>query len=60
MHLQCLYQLLGLANLESYNAILIEQGKSQKERMELLCQLTVQQLQTLEIVSLNNFPTKYS
>ena len=51
-----LNQLLLLANLESYNAILINQGKSQKERMELLRQLTVQQLQTLETVSLNNLP----
>lgn len=51
-----LNQLLVLANLESYNAILINQGKSQKERMELLRQLTVQQLQTLETVSLNNSP----
>lgn len=39
-----------------YNAILINQGKSQKERMELLRQLTVQQLQTLETVSLSNLP----
>lgn len=45
-----------LANLESYNAVLINQGKSQKERMELLRQLTVRQLQTLETVSLNNLP----
>lgn len=51
-----LYRLLVLANLESYNAILINQEKSQKERMELLRQLTVQQLQTLEAVSLNNLP----
>lgn len=51
-----LNQLLVLANLESYNAILINHGKSQKERMELLRQLTVQQLQTLETVSLNNLP----
>ena len=51
-----LNQLLVLANLESYNAVLINQGKSQKERMELLRQLAVQQLQTLETVSLNNFP----
>ena len=46
-----LNQLLVLANLESYNAVLINQGKSQKERMELLRQLAVQQLQTLETVS---------
>lgn len=51
-----LNQLLVLANLESYNAILITQGKNQKERMELLRQLTIQQLQTLEAVSLNNLP----
>lgn len=51
-----LNQLLVLVNLESYNAVLINQGKSQKERMELLRQLAVQQLQTLEMVSLNNLP----
>ena len=51
-----LNQLLVLANLESYNAVLINQGKSQKERMELLRQLAVQQLQTLETVSLTNLP----
>ena len=51
-----LNQLLVLANLESYNAVLINQGKNQKERMELLRQLAVQQLQTLEMISLNNFP----
>ncbi len=51
-----LNQLLVLANLESYNAVLITQGKKQKERMELLRQLAVQQLQTLETVSLNNLP----
>ena len=51
-----LNQLLVLANLESYNAVLINQGKNQKERMELLRQLAVQQLQTLEKVSLNNLP----
>ena len=49
-----LNQLLVLANLESYNAILIKQKKNQKERMELLRQLTVQQLNTLETVSMNN------
>ena len=51
-----LNQLLVLANLESYNAVLINQGKNQKERMELLRQLAVQQLQTLETVSFNNLP----
>ena len=51
-----LNQLLVLANLESYNAVLINQGKMQKERMELLRQLAVQQLQTLETVRLNDLP----
>ena len=51
-----LNQLLVLVNLESYNAVLISQGKKQEERMELLRQLAVQQLQTLEKMSLNNLP----
>ena len=51
-----LNQLLVLANLESYNAVLINQGKNQKERMKLLRQLTIQQLRTLESISLNNLP----
>ena len=51
-----LSQLLVLANLESYNAVLIEQGKDQRERMELLRRLTVQQLQSLEKMSMKNLP----
>ena len=51
-----LNQLLVLANLESYNAVLISQGENQKERMELLRKLAVQQIHTLENVSLNNLP----
>ena len=51
-----LNQLLVLANLESCNAVLINQGKNQKERMELLRQLAVQQLRTMETLSLNNLP----
>lgn len=42
--------------LESYNAVLINQGKNQKERMELLRQLAVQQLQTLEMINFSNLP----
>ena len=56
MLIATLNQLLVLANLESYNAVLINQGKNQKERMELLRQLAVQQLQTLERVNLNTLP----
>ena len=51
-----LNQLLVLANLESYNAVLLSQGESQKEQMILLRQLAVQQLQILEAVSLNHLP----
>ena len=47
-------ELLVLANLESYNAILIKQGKSQEERMLLLRELVVQQLKTLAAVGTNN------
>ncbi len=49
-------ELLVLANLESYNAVLVRQGKSQKERMTLLRELVVQQLQTLAEVSTGNLP----
>lgn len=51
-----LNQLLVLANLESYNAVLINQGKNQQERMELLRQLAVHQLRTLETVGLASLP----
>lgn len=49
-------QLLVLANMESYNAILIKQGKSQTERMQLLHELAVQQMTTLSSLELNNLP----
>ncbi len=39
--------MLVLANLESYNAVLISQEKTQSERMQLLRKLALQQLQTL-------------
>ncbi len=51
-----IYQLLVLANMESYNAILIKQGKVQEERMLLLRELVVQQLATLDSLDLNNLP----
>lgn len=51
-----LYQLLVLANVESYNAILIKQGKSQAERMQLLHELAVQQMRTLGSLKLSNLP----
>ena len=50
-----LHHLLVLSNLESYNAILIEQNLSQKERLELLRETALKQLKTiLEL----DFPSK--
>ncbi len=51
-----IHQLLVLSNLESYNAVLINQGKSQEERMPLLLNLTIQQMKTLTSMDLNNLP----
>jgi len=42
-----LNQLLVLANMESYNAVLIEQEKPQSERIQLLNKLAIMQLKTL-------------
>ena len=49
-------QLLVLANMESYNAILIQQGKSQTERMKLLHELAVQQMKTMSSLDLKYLP----
>ena len=43
-----LNQLLVLANMESYNAILIEQGKPQSERLQLLNQLAIRQSNAIQ------------
>lgn len=51
-----IYQLLVLTNMESYNAILIKQGKPQTERMQLLHELAVQQMTTLSSLELSNLP----
>ena len=48
-----LNQLLVLANMESYNAILIGQGKTMSERIVLLRELAVKQMKTLSMVSLD-------
>ena len=48
-----LNQLLVLANMESYNAILIGQGKTMSERIVLLRELAVRQMKTLSMVSLD-------
>lgn len=47
-------QLLVLANMESYNAVLIEQGKPQSERLVLLRDLAVKQMQTLDALNFND------
>ena len=51
-----IYQLLVLSNMESYNAILIQQGKSQEERMHLLHDLAVQQMTTLKTMDISSLP----
>ena len=48
-----LNQLLVLANMESYNAILIEQGKPQTERLQLLNKLAIRQLKAIEEIGTN-------
>ena len=48
-----LNQLLVLANMESYNAILIGQGKTMSERIVLLRELAVKQMETLSMVSID-------
>ena len=49
-----LNQLLVLANMENYNAILIEQNKSMSERIVLLRELAVKQINTLAGVNFEN------
>ena len=43
-----LHHLLVLANLESYNAILIEQNIEQPQRMEMLRETAIKQLHTIQ------------
>ena len=49
-----LNQLLVLANMESYNSILIEQGKLMSERLVLLRNLAVKQMSTLSSACLED------
>ncbi len=48
-----LNQLLVLANMESYNAILIEQGKLQPERLQLLNKLAIRQLEAIQEINMD-------
>ena len=52
-----LQQLLVLANMESYNALLIEQKLPQTERLQLLRQMAVRQLQVLSSLDVTNLPS---
>ena len=49
-----LNQLLILANMESYNAILIEQGKPQSDRLVFLRKQAVRQMKTLATMNAEN------
>ena len=49
-------QLLVLANMESYNAILIEQGKCQSERLVMIRDSVIKQLETLDSISAKMLP----
>ena len=49
-----LNQLLVLANIESYNAVLIEQKIDQSERLEKLRELAVKQLKAIEKIDLSS------
>ena len=49
-----LNQLLVLANMESYNAVLIGQSKKMSERLVLLRELAVKQMETLSLVSMDS------
>ena len=51
-----IHQLLVLSNMESYNAILIQQGRTQEERMKLLHELAVHQLTTMSTLDLKRLP----
>ena len=48
-----LNQLLVLANMESYNAILIEQDKPQPERLQLLNKLAIRQLEAIQKINMD-------
>lgn len=49
-------QLLVLANLESYNALLIEQHQPQSSRLQSLRDMAIKQLQTLSALDISELP----
>lgn len=53
-----LQQLLVLANMESYNAVLINQGLEQADRMQRLREMAVSQLRSLQEMNLGMLPDR--
>ena len=53
-----LNQLLVLANMESYNAVLIGEGKAQSERLIVLHNLAKKQMKTLNNLDILQLPQK--
>ena len=51
-----LNQLLVLTNAESYNSVLINEGKSQGERLVMLRNAIVNQLKAIEQINIENLP----
>ena len=51
-----LQQLLVLANMESYNAILIDEGKVMSERLKLLRKMAIRQMETISRLSTDKLP----
>ena len=51
-----LQQLLVLANMESYNTILIDEGKVMSERLKLLRQMAIRQMETISRLSTDKLP----
>ena len=51
-----LQQLLVLSNMESYNALLIEQKQPQSERLQVLRTMAIRQLQVLSSLDVSNLP----
>ena len=51
-----LNQLLVLANAESYNSVLINEEKSQGERLVMLRNAIVNQLKAIEQINIENLP----
>ena len=54
-----LHQLLVLANMESYNSILIDKGTPMSKRLVLLRELAVKQMKTMQSLNLNNLPGNF-